>query len=371
MTDVARLWRQTPRLGRGLRPLWVLLLAAVFAVSSTAVISARPAGASLTSDRELAAHLLNRIQTVEAKVGLLGQQFDEAQLRVTAEQNIIIHTKEIVAADAVAVSGEQNQLRQVALESYVNAGQNEAQNSLFTGDDATAGAATVYSELAEGNLVQSMTALKASSVELTQQRHILRHQVRVRQREAKSAQAALAKADDLLAQLNSMRHSVNAQISAYITEAQAAANAQDVSTWNKDHPGQGTYTGSYSNFPVPPPDSRADIAVRTALSYLGVPYVWGGASRSGVDCSGLVMLAWEAAGVDLPHYSGAQYEDTVHIPLSDIQPGDLLFYGYDGDEHVAMYVGNGIMIEAPYTGAVVHLTPIRTGYGFAGVGRVR
>jgi len=301
------------------------------------VISARPAGASLTSDRELAAHLLDRIQTVEAKVGLLGQQFDEAQLRVTAEQNIIIHTKEIVASDAVAVSGEQNQLRQVALESYVNAGQNEAQNTLFTGDDATAGAATVYSELAEGNLVQSMTALKASSIELTQQRHILRHQVRIRQREAKAAQAALAKADDLLAQLNSMRHSVNAQISAYITEEQAAAN----------------------------------IAVRAALSYLGVQYVWGGASRSGVDCSGLVMLAWEAAGVDLPHYSGAQYEDTVHIPLSDIQPGDLLFYGYDGDEHVAMYVGNGIMIEAPYTGAVVHLTPIRTGYGFAGVGRVR
>jgi cell wall-associated NlpC family hydrolase len=83
------------------------------------------------------------------------------------------------------------------------------------------------------------------------------------------------------------------------------------------------------------------------------------------------MLAYEAAGVDLPHYSGAQFDDTERVPLYDIQPGDLLFYGYNGDEHVAMYVGHGEMIEAPETGEVVHITPVRLGYGFAGLGRVR
>src|ERR1035438_10332957 len=64
----------------------------------------------------------------------------------------------------------------------------------------------------------------------------------------------------------------------------------------------------------PPPDSKANIAIGAAESYLGVPYVWGGASRSGVDCSGLVMLAYEAAGIDFPHYSGAPYEDPAREP---------------------------------------------------------
>ncbi len=108
-----------------------------------------------------------------------------------------------------------------------------------------------------------------------------------------------------------------------------------------------------------------------AQSQLGVPYQWG-AEDPGVafDCSGLTAWAWGQAGHPLPHYSGAQYADTVQVPLADIEPGDLLFYGPGGDEHVAMYIGGGTMIEAPYTGAVVWDTPVRTGDGFAGVGRV-
>jgi cell wall-associated NlpC family hydrolase len=85
----------------------------------------------------------------------------------------------------------------------------------------------------------------------------------------------------------------------------------------------------------------------------------------------LIMLAYEAAGIDFPHYSGAQYEDTQRVPLVDIEPGDLLFYGYDGDEHVAMYVGDGKMIEAEMTGTQVHVVPVRLGYGFFGLGRPR
>jgi cell wall-associated NlpC family hydrolase len=81
------------------------------------------------------------------------------------------------------------------------------------------------------------------------------------------------------------------------------------------------------------------------------------------------MLAWEAAGVSLPHYSGAQMADSTPVPLSDLEPGDLLFYGPGGSEHVAMYIGGGQMIEAPYTGAVVWITGARFGDGFVGAGR--
>ncbi len=75
--------------------------------------------------------------------------------------------------------------------------------------------------------------------------------------------------------------------------------------------------------PIRTPDSRANIAINAAMQCLGTPYVWGGASFSGVDCSGLIMLAYDAAGIAFPHYSGAMYEDTMRVPLVDIEPGDL------------------------------------------------
>jgi cell wall-associated NlpC family hydrolase len=90
-----------------------------------------------------------------------------------------------------------------------------------------------------------------------------------------------------------------------------------------------------------------------------------------VDCSGLTMLAYQAAGIYLPHYSGSQYSATVPVPLFDLRPGDLLFYGPGGDEHEAMYIGNDKMIEAEHTGTFVLVTDVRLGYGFVGAGRPR
>jgi cell wall-associated NlpC family hydrolase len=173
----------------------------------------------------------------------------------------------------------------------------------------------------------------------------------------------LHKGNIIQAQLKNELAQDKGQIATFVAQEEAAAAAASSSTLNSAQPS--------GNFPAPPPDSVANIAIRAAESYLGVPYVWGGASRSGVDCSGLIMLAYEAAGIDFPHYSGAQYEDTERVPLYDIQPGDLLFYGPGGDEHVAMYVGSGEMIEAPETGQVVHITPVRLYGDFVGLGRPR
>lgn len=107
------------------------------------------------------------------------------------------------------------------------------------------------------------------------------------------------------------------------------------------------------------------VAVQAAESFLGIPYVWGGASRAGVDCSGLVMLAWAAAGVSLPHLASAQYSDSTPVPLADLQPGDLLFYSFPGDSqpgvnHVALYVGSGQVIQATEPGTVVSVMPMYT-----------
>jgi cell wall-associated NlpC family hydrolase len=100
-------------------------------------------------------------------------------------------------------------------------------------------------------------------------------------------------------------------------------------------------------------------AVRSCMRYLGVPYVWGGASPGGFDCSGLVMYVFARFGVVLPHYAASQAAMGVPVPADQLQPADLVFFGSPvpgGIHHVGMYVGNGLFIEAPHTGDVVKVS---------------
>ena len=92
---------------------------------------------------------------------------------------------------------------------------------------------------------------------------------------------------------------------------------------------------------VPPPNaSAAAIAVSAAYSAIGAPYVFGAAGPSSFDCSGLTSWAWAQAGVYLPHSAAAQYSSLPSVPLSEVQPGDIIYYGNFGP-HVAIYVGGG------------------------------
>jgi cell wall-associated NlpC family hydrolase len=99
--------------------------------------------------------------------------------------------------------------------------------------------------------------------------------------------------------------------------------------------------------------------VRYAYAQLGKPYQWGGAGPRSFDCSGLTMMAWESGGVYLPHLAQAQYELTQRIPLSAVQPGDLIFFGTPNNVyHVGISIGGGEMIDAPATGLDVSVSSI-------------
>lgn len=145
--------------------------------------------------------------------------------------------------------------------------------------------------------------------------------------------------------------------------AQKAAEQQAAQTPSRpSRPSQPTPSAPQPADPPPPPPSSGGVGavIAYAQAQLGKPYGWGASGPDSFDCSGLTMMAWRQAGVYLSHYTGAQWAETSRVAISDLRPGDLVFYGSDGpsSHHMGLYVGNGQMIEAPHTGAVVRYASI-------------
>jgi cell wall-associated NlpC family hydrolase len=119
--------------------------------------------------------------------------------------------------------------------------------------------------------------------------------------------------------------------------------------------------------PAPPPTHGGVVGI--AEQYLGTPYVWGGASPSGFDCSGFTMYVYAQVGISLPHNAAAQYGYGSPVSRGNLAPGDLVFF--DGLGHVGLYVGGNTFIHAPHTGDVVKYSSITGWYAATYVGARR
>jgi len=120
--------------------------------------------------------------------------------------------------------------------------------------------------------------------------------------------------------------------------------------------------------------NQGDIAANWALTQLGKPYQWGGGGPDSYDCSGLTMDAWAQAGVQLLHYTGYQWEEGPRVSLNELQRGDLLFYATNASyastiHHVGIYIGNSMIVDAPYTGAFVRIDSMYAPGGLIGAVR--
>jgi peptidoglycan DL-endopeptidase CwlO len=116
-------------------------------------------------------------------------------------------------------------------------------------------------------------------------------------------------------------------------------------------------TGNYPNINIPTTNTIGAQALRYALSKRGDPYVWGAAGPNAFDCSGLVLWAYAQVGISLPHYTGDQWNMGVHVSRANLQPGDLVFF-YPDIGHVGLYIGNGLMVDAPDFGENVQVQPV-------------
>ncbi len=383
----------------------MLPVTTVVIVSACTVLPfARPAGAvtGLTSARAQATQIEQEISSTGQQISALGQKFEADQehkaaldAQITATEGQITRARQKVASDKAV-------LRKAAVNAYLSSGTPSSGGSLFAGSQTSAAAVSEYSGVAEGDIGTAVANLDTARNTLAVQVSSLRSQdAQAAQAEA-SAQAAEQQAKILEAQQTQALSQVKGKIATLVAQqqkaaaaaaqaaaeakiqaAQAAAAAQAqaqalaaTATQAASQPSAGGNAFTVSDSPPPPSAGGAGAAaVAAAESQIGVPYRWAaetpkGTPDPGFDCSGLTAWAWGQAGVPLPHYSGSQMADSTPVPIADLQPGDLLFYGPGGDTHVAMYIGGGQMIQAPETGQTVSITGIELTSGwFAGAGR--
>lgn len=199
-----------------------------------------------------------------------------------------------------------------------------------------------------------------------------------------AADQAVAAVQDSLAEQSRLLASVDAQVVAAADQqrrdAEATALAQAAVTASQigipvasTSPADGAGTGSGARgrlapgLPdVPAPSAAAGRAIEAARTRLGLPYVWGATGPDSFDCSGLTGWAYRQAGVAIPRTSREQYAALPKVALTDLQPGDLVFYASDVTDpgsihHVSIYLGAGLSLYAPQTGSVVKIGPVRYG----------
>ena len=399
VTDVERpQGHSTPGSGKGRKALrWAVapVLTAVAVSASTVVVGPRLGGADQISDAKAkAAELQSQIQATGQQIDALSQQYNAAQIKKQQVDGQIQATENQIAQTKAEIGSDQGTLRKAAVNAYVSAG-SSTQDPLFTGDQTQQAAATVYTHVAQGDVSTAVDNLNIAQNQLDVQEATLQTQDQEAAAAVSAANQAYQQAQTLQAQQQATLSQVNSQIQQLIEQQQAAelaaaqaaaqqkaqeaaaqqAAAQQQAATTAVRAGGGGGGGGGGAAPtvtqaVVPANTAGGRAVQAAESQIGVPYVYAAESPGvGFDCSGLTAWAWGQAGVSLPHFSGAQMAASTPVPLSQLEPGDLLFYGPGGGDHVAMYVGPGEMIEAPYTGATVTVTALRTGNDFAGAGR--
>ena len=210
------------------------------------------------------------------------------------------------------------------------------------------------SEVARAQVFERLGALRDLEEQKLQRLEETRARARAGRNRLASLRSAveskLVRQKDEIARLNAVVERAERLRALRAQRARAAARrAEAAATPGSSTPAPEPATGA---LPAPAPNPQAEAAVRAALSQVGKPYQWGAAGPDSYDCSGLTMWAWARAGVSLPHNSGQQYAATPRVSRSDWAPGDLLFFG-DPIHHVGMYIGDGRMVEAPYTGSRV------------------
>jgi cell wall-associated NlpC family hydrolase len=348
-------------------PALVIAFAALFAVTAVPAT-----GDTVASKRAEAQSVLNQIQQLDSSLGRAVEAYDLANVKLA-------HIKQDLSRNTASLH--------VAKRSLGNARRELSSRlvDLYTSQNQDSTLIVLLGSSSLDDMLNNMDAVDRVSQQdsvVLKQVIALRREVQQRQRELKHAHAeqvqvvaerasAKASIQSQLGQRRALLSSIHSEITKLQAEEaarQAELKRQAEAALQTSSSNSISQTVSVSAPPVgAPPPAHYGGVVGYAMSMLGKPYVWGGSSPStGFDCSGLVMWAYAQIGVSLPHSSYAQYGYGSPVSLSQLQPGDLVFF--DGLGHVGIYVGGGNFIHAPHTGDVVKISSISGWYASTFVG---
>ncbi|HEY6836934.1 MAG TPA: NlpC/P60 family protein [Gaiellaceae bacterium] len=322
--------------------------------------------------------MLNDIQQLDSSLERAIEAYDLANVKLRhIKHDLTQNTASLVVAKR-SLGNAQRQLSSRLVDLYTS----ESQDSTL---------AVLLGSSSLDQLLSNMDAVDRVSQQdslVLKQVVDLRREVQQRQRELQKAHAeqtqvvaqrAAAKASiqsqlgqrrQLLASIKNQIVRLQQEEAARAAELQREAQArlQQQSTSSSNAISQVVTAPAPPSGGAPPPSNYGGV-VGFAMSFIGTPYVWGGASPSGFDCSGFTMYVYAHFGVSLPHNAAAQFGYGSPVPRNDLQPGDLVFF--DGLGHVGIYVGGNSFIHAPHTGDVVHVSSLTGWYASTYVGARR
>ena len=275
------------------------------------------------------------------EVDSLGQQFDGLKIQLS-HANSEVHIAKLAADRAeAAMAGSQKAVAQLAAMGYMNGGMDPTLQMLTSGNPDLF--------LSQASTVQQLDD------EAGMRLSTLQHEQVAAERAQATAKEEIAAADELQSEINSKVTTIHGKLDIL----NSSAMSQAMTIFDK--------TGSYPNLVLPEATSVGTVALRAALTQRGKPYIWGAAGPDSYDCSGLVEWAFAQEGISLPHYTGSLWNSGMHVSKANLEPGDLVFFFAD-ISHVGLYLGNGLMVDAPSSGQVVQ---VQTVYWDSYVGAVR
>ena len=361
------------------RPAYAFLVAVAAALLAAGGVTADP---GITSREAQAQQVLAQINQIDQSLNAAVEAYNLANVKLhRIKGDLRDNTFELNVAVA-SLKHSQKALAQRLVTAYTSSDQNSTLGVLL--------GSTSLNDLV--NRIETINATSKQDAQIvhdvvTAKQSIQRHRVELQHAKSEQQRVVAAKAAERqhiqsqLAQRRALLSSIRTEI-AHLKQAEAARELQvaqqarerlAASPPSENGPAPAPVVGVSGSTPegstVAPPNTHGGV-VGIAMRYLGVPYVWGGASPRGFDCSGFVMYVFAQIGVSLPHSSYAQFGMGTPVSLNDLQPGDLVFFA--GASHVGIYIGGGQFIHAPHTGDVVKISSLTGWYSatFAGGRRI-
>jgi cell wall-associated NlpC family hydrolase len=284
--------------------------------------------------------LVAKATKLSNEIDSLSEQYDGLKIQLAQARSEAKLASDTALRDHRALAAGKLQVSQIAAQGYMSGGIDPSLQLLQSRDPQAV--------LNRASILQQLQQENGNKVNL------LAEAVAAARRAKLTAIQAQAQAKKLAAEMSKKV----VQIQAKENLLNSAAYSQAMAIFQR--------TGSYPSLNIPGRGIGVQ-ALRWALSAIGKPYIWGAAGPDAFDCSGLVMWAYEHVGISLNHFTGDQWNEGEHISRDQLAPGDLVFFFAD-ISHVGMYIGNGMMVDAPSFGQDVQVQPV---FWSAFVGAVR